>query len=294
MDTLHGIEKEIKFDWTEIASERINKICTLNICFLNGENVCGTIVHRPSSLHGGNLTLFVGTFNFVDCVLKLKRTKEHEGSLLLMKFTANPPSIFFFNNMIRYATINIESLSLENVIPLPRGLGLPIIRNGNLCGFDHPDAKKMIKISLTDGTTKEHAIAEKDRVNIKHRTKPISVSMGNKFLFGLDDCSNETSTVFEFDLTTLKFTKTGIQTSGYSTQFATNDHLMLYTCKNFEDEYLDNDHYKWIVSRFQFGKVSPLANLTWEAMRRYSRFNPEFYVWFMSKLSVNSKFRPIW
>ncbi|KAI6228028.1 hypothetical protein M3Y95_00579100 [Aphelenchoides besseyi] len=193
-----------------------------------------------------------------------------------------------------YAAINFESLSFENVIQLPRGLGLLTIRNGNLCGFDMPAAKNMIEISLTDGTTKEHAIAEKDRLNIKDCGKPISVSIGNKLLFELYDRSIETSTVFEFDLTTLKFTKTGIQTSGYAKLSVTNDHLMLYTCKNFEDEYFDNDHYKWIVSRFQFGKVSPLANLTWEAMLRYSRFNPEFYVWFMSKLSVNSKFRPIW
>ncbi|KAI6227986.1 hypothetical protein M3Y95_00574700 [Aphelenchoides besseyi] len=187
-----------------------------------------------------------------------------------------------------YAKINVDNLSVDCAIHLPK-LELPTICNGNLYGFDMPDAKKMIAISLTDGTTKEHAIAEKDREKIKDCEDLTGVSMGNKLLFKLYDCSNETSTVFEFDLTTLKFTKTGIQIPDNPVMFVTNDHLALYV-----DEHLSDSNFKWAVSRFQFGKVSPLANLTWEAMRRYSRFNPEFFVWFMSKLSVNSKFRPIW
>ncbi|KAI6188301.1 ATP-dependent RNA helicase DDX51 [Aphelenchoides besseyi] len=73
-------------------------------------------------------------------------------------------------------------------------------------------------------------------------------------------------------------------TSGW-TLFTPNNQLVLCVCNHLSD-----DPNNCTLLRCQFRKVRPLASLTCEAMRRYSRYNPEFYSWFMSKLSINSKF----
>ncbi|KAI6194431.1 hypothetical protein M3Y96_01124000 [Aphelenchoides besseyi] len=184
--------------------------------------------------------------------------------------------------VIHYGRLNFESLSLENVIEVPRKFGFPTIRNGKICGFDTSDAKTMIEISLTDGTTKKHTIAEKGRIEINEVE---GFLMGNKLFFYQHDRSNHTHTVLEFDFPTLKWSKTGIQVAGHCSLHMVNNQLVLCVCNHLSD-----DPNNCTLLRCQFKKVRTLASLTCEAMRRYSRYNPEFYSWFMSKLSINSKF----
>ncbi|KAI6212318.1 hypothetical protein M3Y94_00006600 [Aphelenchoides besseyi] len=97
--------------------------------------------------------------------------------------------------------------------------------------------------------------------------------------------THETSTNYELDIWTMKWTKSNIQVDGCVQKFSMDSNVLNVWAKNGEKE----KFYQFLVD-----KVDLLANLVWRSMRRYTRFNPQFYEWFVSKLTQVSKFHSLW
>ncbi|KAI6222056.1 hypothetical protein M3Y95_00944100 [Aphelenchoides besseyi] len=146
---------------------------------------------------------------------------------------------------------------------------------------------KFVETSLADGSKTEHKIEEKNRLTEGFNAYTPYIWIGDKCLLGLYNRADDVSTVAQFDASKKEWKKTEMETEGQIQGMSTTNGLLIVYSK--KPKSLSIQTY-----RFNYTQTDSLANLTWRAMRRYSRFNPQFQKWFVSKMPKESRFRPLW
>ncbi|KAI6222037.1 hypothetical protein M3Y95_00942200 [Aphelenchoides besseyi] len=149
------------------------------------------------------------------------------------------------------------------------------------------DGRKFVEISLADGSKTEHKIEEKNRLTEEVHVYTRYIWIGDKCLLGLYNGADDMSTVAQFDASKKEWKKTEMETEGQIEKMSTTNGLLIVNSK--KPNSLSIQTYC-----FNYTQTDSLANLTWRAMRRYSRFNPQFQKWFVSKMPKKSRFRPLW
>ncbi|KAI6220568.1 hypothetical protein M3Y95_01054100 [Aphelenchoides besseyi] len=305
-DVFHGTKRELKFDWSAITTKNDRRIL-VNVYFLDNGRVLVAMCNMYNSTQ-----MFLGTFNFADATLKYERMLEIS-SIGNRRYMDNQPSLLWCNwkfNLKMFANINIEDLSLENTsvirhdstkhplsLQIREGenwigrLGFPVLRDDKLCRFKYGAGKKLVETSIVDGTKKELAVENENRLKLK-RCKLFQHWYAGDKLFVVPNCTdnNSIAIVHEFNYRTLKWSQTNMNVPAVLDGiFVANDCLFAF--------FIDQKNGKGLraICKFRLSdRTDSLSNLVWDSMRRYSRFNPGFYQWFSRKLPHTSKFRSLW
>ncbi|KAI6222076.1 hypothetical protein M3Y95_00946100 [Aphelenchoides besseyi] len=149
------------------------------------------------------------------------------------------------------------------------------------------DGTKFVEISLADGSETEHKIEEKNRLTEGVNAYTCYIWIGNKCLVGMYNYADDVSTIAQFDASKKEWKKTEMETEGEIQEMTLTNGLLIVNSKKANSQLIQ-------TYRFNYTQTDSLANLTWRAMRRYSRFNPQFQKWFVSKMPKKSRFRPLW
>ncbi|KAI6197075.1 hypothetical protein M3Y94_01181900 [Aphelenchoides besseyi] len=181
-------------------------------------------------------------------------------------------------------------LSVLNSIDMQYKIWSPIRRNDKLFGFPyenetHINTKKLYELTFIDGSKIEHEIEEKNKVEIEVGWCS-SLWIDDQLLVGVYDPHKYVSTVYKFDISQMKWTKTTIEVKNKIEAMTVDDGLLIVHAN------VERTNCKQIYC-FQYKAVDTLVNLIRLSMRRYSNQNPSFHEWFMSKLPKNHKLRPL-
>ncbi|KAI6218327.1 hypothetical protein M3Y95_01178200 [Aphelenchoides besseyi] len=288
VDTFDETIQKIRIDVSAI--EKLNESCCFCLeimCFIGPSTVCGVL----SCYLKMRQFWFKGTFDKVNSILRIDTVKNLKMHHCTLDTQAQPATLT--SSLGKWCHSYIVDLSNGNlsdvtVTRTQHDIWHPILRNGKLFGFPYTDdeylvnTKKFWEISLVDGSKIEHTIEEKNNIEILTCSSPCWNN--DQILVVSYDDRNEVSTAYKFDISQMKWEKTTIEVEGTIKAMTVDDGLLTIRTKNYSDNSIS-------VYRFQYEAVDSLANLVWLSMRRYSKWNPSFREWFMSKLPKNYKRR---
>ncbi|KAI6220756.1 hypothetical protein M3Y95_01029800 [Aphelenchoides besseyi] len=235
VDTFHGIKKTIELDWSEIPNERVYEVNFSHAAFINNNVVLGVVneYFHPDAM-------FLVTFDLVNCVVKFR--KKVDVGVMSQHLFVNNMSMSILTNSGRgkpakYSIIDMSNFTLETT-ELSEPLCFPLLSDNKLYGFrcsSEVDTKKLIEIQMTDGTRKEHEVDKRDLETNEILFCNEHVWIGNKLLVA-QTTTHETSTNYELDIWTMKWTKSNIQVDGCVQKFSMDSNVLNVWAKNGEKE----------------------------------------------------------
>ncbi|KAI6228539.1 hypothetical protein M3Y95_00632800 [Aphelenchoides besseyi] len=275
------------------AVEELNEFDSLIVeimCFIGPSTVCGVFFCYSIQKR----FWFNGSFDEINSILCIHTVKHMKMLYFTLDPHAQPATLTGMSTSGKWCHSYIVDLSNGNlsdvtVTEMQHDIWSPMIRNGKLFGFPYTDdvyqlvnAKKFWEISLVDGSKIEYKIEEKTNIEISIFSS--SCWNNDQILVESYDYDNEVSTVYKFDISQMKWEKTTIEVKGRIQAMTVDDGLLIVQADTWQNE--SSQFY-----RFQYEAVDSLANLVWLSMRRYSKRNPSFQDWFISKLPKNYKRR---
>ncbi|KAI6222165.1 hypothetical protein M3Y95_00955700 [Aphelenchoides besseyi] len=301
LDTFYNVQKRLSIDISTIEGLEADGVLSWGPFYFDSK--VGFYGRVTRIIRSHRTFLYCGEFDFVNCCLKINTVTEIPGSYHATIFydTKTPFRVMTCNtdgitnsSILDYEWDNGRFV-LQNTLNLEHNIFFESVQNNKLFGwfmidwrvFHSPmDGTKFVEVSLADGSKTEHKIEEENRLTEEVDVMTLHVWSGDKFLLELYNRDDDVSTIAQFDASKKEWKKTKMETQGYITDMtATNGVLIVNSSPNS----------KLIQTyRFNYTQTDSLANLTWRAMRRYSRSNSQFQKWFVSKLPKRSRFRPLW
>ncbi|KAI6224732.1 hypothetical protein M3Y95_00783600 [Aphelenchoides besseyi] len=246
--------------------------------------------------------LFRGTVDFVNYCMKIKSAIIFDGdnnALFLDDIKSHGYVLTRFMDTPehpRCSTIRItdSNLSVTNVCTLPFDVQFPTVRDNTLYAFcSNNDSlittTKLLEFSFIDGTFNVHMIEKKDQLKVLSINKQVFLWINDKLFIANYNFSSDISTIVEFDLANMRWTKTNMEVKGTVTKISITGKVLTVHSREVGEPCCSN-----AVYQFHLGEVDSLANLIWSSMQRYAQFNPQFKEWYVSKLTTNSAYRPLW
>ncbi|KAI6228251.1 hypothetical protein M3Y95_00602900 [Aphelenchoides besseyi] len=290
VDTFNGHRKLIRIDLVPIDHSTKSDFFKLEIMYFTGRStVCGVVY--SFKLHAQ--FWFMGTFDDINIFLRIELWDYLAMNQLTLYTQAQSAILEGFSDR-HFHSSNVDlatgRLSVLNSIDMQYKIWSPIRRNDKLFGFPyenetHINTKKLYELTFIDGSKIEHEIEEKNKVEIEVGWCS-SLWIDDQLLVGVYDPHKYVSTVYKFDISQMKWTKTTIEVKNKIEAMTVDDGLLIVHAN------VERTNCKQIYC-FQYKAVDTLVNLIRLSMRRYSNQNPSFHEWFMSKLPKNHKLRPL-